>query len=479
MEHLNIINLPVLLVDDEPQILASFGIMLKGAGIREVLAVSDSRLVMPLLAEREISVIVMDISMPHVKGTMLLPEINHAYPHIPVIMMTALNDLDIAVECMRMGAFDYLVKPVELSRFETSIKRALEMRALKSEAAALKKHLLHGRIENEEAFSDCVTTSKKMRAIFQYIEVIAGTDQPVLITGETGAGKELIAGAIHRLSGRGGEFVAVNLAGLDDTMFSDTLFGHKKGAYTGADETRDGFISKAGKGTLFLDEIGDANESSQVKLLRLLQEHQYYPLGSDAPKRSEARIVVATNRDLQRLIREGRFRMDLYYRLRAHQIHIPALRERKEDLPALLRHFIAKASTAMSRKPPSYPQELDTLMSTYHFPGNVRELESMVFDAVARHKGGVLSMDSFKQVINMERGVFEDTATDTHALPSDALSLDANPIPTLKKAQEALVARAMELANGNQGIAAGMLGITRQALNKRLSKAPRGRDREP
>ncbi len=473
MEHLNIVNLPVLLVDDELQILASFSIMLKGAGIREVLTASDSRLVMPLLAEREVSVIVMDISMPHLKGTNLLPEINQAYPHIPVIMMTALNELDTAVGCMKMGAFDYLVKPVELSRFETSIKRALEMRALKSEVSSLKKHLLHGRIENEEAFSSIITVSRAMRAIFQYIEVIAATGQPVLITGETGTGKELAARAVHRLSGRAGEFVAVNLAGLDDTMFSDTLFGHKKGAYTGADESRNGFISKAGKGTLFLDEIGDANESSQVKLLRLLQEHQYYPLGSDAPKRSEARIVVATNRDLQRLIREGRFRMDLYYRLRAHQIHIPPLKERKEDIPALLKHFIAKASTEMSRKPPSYPHELDTLMSTYHFPGNVRELESMVFDAVARHKGGVLSMDSFKQVINLERGASGVKATDTQAVPRgiDALCLNAGPIPTLKKAQEILIARAMESAHGNQGIAASLLGITRQALNKRLSKA--------
>lgn len=473
MEHLNIINLPVLLVDDEPQILSSFSVMLKGAGIREVLTASDSRLVMPILAEREVSVIVMDISMPHITGIKLLPEINQAYPHIPIIMMTALNELDTAVECMRMGAFDYLVKPIELSRFETSIKRALETRALKSEAASLKKYLLHGRIENEEAFSSIVTVSVAMRAIFQYIEVIAATDQPVLITGETGAGKELAARAVHRLSGRGGEFVAVNLAGLDDTMFSDTLFGHKKGAYTGADETRDGFIAKATAGTLFLDEIGDANESSQVKLLRLLQEHQYYPLGSDAPKRSEARIVVATNRNLQRLIREGRFRMDLYYRLRAHQIHIPPLRERPSDIPVLLKHFIAKASSEMNRKAPSYPRELDALMSTYNFPGNVRELESMVFDAVARHKGGVLSMDSFKQVINLEKGASVGKATDTQAVPGgiDALGLDAGPIPTLKKAQEILIAKAMKSANGNQGIAASLLGITRQALNKRLSKA--------
>jgi transcriptional regulator with PAS, ATPase and Fis domain len=193
--------------------------------------------------------------------------------------------------------------------------------------------------------------------------------------------------------------VALNVAGLDDTMFSDTLFGHKKGAFTGADQARDGMIACAGKGTLFLDEIGDLNESSQIKLLRLLQEHEYYPVGSDSFRKSDARIVLATNHDLQKLIATGKFRNDLYYRLCAHQIHIPPLRERLDDIPMLLDHFLDSAAKELNKKKPTPPGELVTLLTLYSFPGNVRELEAMVFDAVARHTSGILSMESFRKVI--------------------------------------------------------------------------------
>jgi DNA-binding NtrC family response regulator len=306
-----------------------------------------------------------------------------------------------------------------------------------------------------------------MRAIFQYVEVIAATHQPVLITGETGTGKELFAKAVHSISGKKGEFVAVNVAGLDDTMFSDTLFGHKKGAYTGAEEAREGLIAYAAGGTLFLDEIGDTNESSQVKLLRLLQEQKYYPLGSDVPKKSDVRIVVATNQDLQKLITEGRFRKDLYYRLRAHQIHIPPLRGRIEDIPVLLDYYLEEAAESMKKKKPTPPQELLTLMSTYHFPGNIRELQAMVYDAVARHKGGVLSMESFRDIIGQER---QGAAAQARAAEDTSSYGTRENFPTLRDAESALIDKAMKFANGNQGIAASLLGITRQALNKRLNR---------
>jgi len=488
----NIASFPVLLIDDEPQILKSFSIMLKSSGVKDVLTCEDSREVMGILERREIAVIVMDLSMPHIPGTELLNRISQSYPHVPVIIMTARNEIETAVGCMQTGAFDYLVKPVEISRFEASVKRALELRALKSEVSSLKRYLLDGRLENEGFFSEIVTVSKAMRAIFQYLEVVAETQQPVLITGETGVGKELFARAAHRISARNGEFVAVNVAGLDDTMFSDTLFGHKKGAYTGADDARDGLIARASGGTLFLDEIGDTSETSQVKLLRLLQEQKYYPLGSDIAKNSDVRVVVAANQDLFALISIGKFRKDLYYRLRAHQIHIPPLRERPEDIPVLLNHFIVRASAAMKKKKPFVPPELVMLLSLYHFPGNVRELEGMVVDAVARHKSGILSLDSFKNVIGVERAAMKAAgdlvASDAHApYPFPALTPASaraqghayslpNPgakgaaIPTLKEAEGYLVSKAMEMSNGNQGIAAEFLGISRQALNKRLNK---------
>ncbi|MDP2688518.1 MAG: sigma-54 dependent transcriptional regulator [Deltaproteobacteria bacterium] len=466
--RLNHLSLPILLVDDEPQILKSFSVMLRSFGVKDVLAVADGRKVMPLLEKQEVAAVVLDLSMPHTTGLDLLTKINNLYPLVPVIIMTARNELETAVECMKSGAFDYLVKPVERSGFEASVSRALEFHQLRNEVSSLKERLLLGEIENEEPFSAIVTVDKRMRAVFQYVEVIAKTQQPVLITGETGVGKELFAAAVHEISGRKGRFVAVNVAGLDDTMFSDTLFGHKKGAYTGAEEAREGLIAQAAGGTLFLDEIGDTAESSQVKLLRLLQEQKYYPLGSDVPKQSDVRIVVATNRDLQGLIAEGKFRKDLFYRLRAHQINIPPLRERKDDLPLLLDHFLETAALSMKKKKPTAPPELVTLMSTYHFPGNVREMEAMVYDAVACHRGGVLSLESFRDIIGQERSSVKPQAP--HAAEDTMPYGSSEKFPTLKDAENLLISKALELSNGNQGIAASLLGITRQALNKRLTR---------
>jgi DNA-binding NtrC family response regulator len=461
--------IPILLVDDEPQLLLSSSAALRSSGIRHVVTVNDSRKVLPLLANEEIAVVVLDLRMPYLSGTELLPQITSEYPHLPVIVMTALNELSIAVECMKAGAFDYLVKPVEKNRFASSVKRALELLALRNELSSLKQSLLSGKLEHENAFSSMITKSKSMRAIFQYIESIAGTKQSVLIGGETGSGKELIAESVHDLSGRRGEFVAVNVAGLDDTMLADTLYGHRKGAYTGADKTREGLIAKASGGTLFLDEIGDMNETSQIKLLRLLQEERYYPLGSDVSKQSDVRIVVATHQELPRLIAAGKFRKDLYYRLRAHQILLPPLRERLEDLPLLVNHFLEQAAESMGKKKPTPPPELFILLSTYAFPGNIRELQTMVFDAVAQHHSGILSMQSFQKIIGQKSSLSTaDLSNQTH--PAVFSLDDSVRFPTLKEAEEYLMAKAMEQANGNQGIAATLLGISRQALNKRLTR---------
>ncbi len=462
-------SIPVLLIDDEPQLLLSSSTILRSSGIRQVITMNDSRKVLPLLAREEIAVIVLDLRMPYISGTELLPQITQDYPDLPVIVMTALNELNIAVECMKSGAFDYLVKPVEKSRFVSSIKRALELLALRKELSLLKQSLLSGKLAHENVFSSIITNSKPMRAIFQYVESVAGTKQSVLIGGETGAGKELIAQAVHRLSGRKGEFVAVNVAGLDDAMLADTLYGHRKGAFTGADKNREGLVARASGGTLFLDEIGDMKESSQIKLLRLLQEERYYPLGSDIPKQSDVRIVVATHQDLPHLIESGNFRKDLYYRLRAHQVQLPPLRERREDLPLLVDRFLEQAAESMGKKKPTPPPELFILLSTYAFPGNIRELQTMVFDAVAQHQSGILSMQSFQKIIGHGSSL---TRTDLPDEIHEAIfSLDDSArFPTLKEAEKYLISKAMEHADGNQGVAARLLGITRQALNKRLTR---------
>lgn len=459
-------SLPVLLIDDEPNILFSYGLILKSAGLKDVITIQDSRQALQLLAEKKIGVIVLDLFMPELLGAVLLPHITRDFPEIPVIVMTASNELETAVECMKSGAIDYLVKPVEKNRFVSSVKRALEARLLHEETVYVRDCIFTDRIEKEEAFSDITTNSLKMKKIFQYIEAVSGSSQPALITGETGVGKEAVAKAIHIVSGLAGAFIAVNVAGLDDAMFSDTLFGHKKGAFTGAEKEREGLLAAAAGGTLFLDEIGDLSEVSQVKLLRLLQGNEYYPAGSDSAVKSEARIIVATNHNLEELTAKGKFRKDLYYRLSYHKIHIPPLRERKEDIPLLLGRFLEDAAKAMNRSKPTPPPELATLLSLYDFPGNIRELQAMVHDAVARHKSGVLSMESFRNTIGDKSSISE-----VQARPGEGcIKTVFGHFPTLKEAENYLISEALSLSKDNQSIAASMLGLTRQALNKRLSR---------
>jgi DNA-binding NtrC family response regulator len=256
-------------------------------------------------------------------------------------------------------------------------------------------------------------------------------------------------------------------------MFSDTLFGHKKGAFTGADQLREGLIVKAANGVILLDEIGDLGESSQIRLLRLIQEREFYPVGSDTPRKSETRIVCASNKNLKELVAQGRFRNDLYYRLNIHHVELPPLRNRKEDLPLLLEHFIRQAAKSLGINSPSYPKELMDLLVSYHFPGNVRELQGIVFDAVARSKAGKLSQEPFRQVMSAVRAPAVEPAT--FDIPGDDNRLGLleaiwGHFPTLDEAESYLIDVAMNIAKKNQGTAATMLGLKRQTFNIRLKK---------
>ena len=463
---------PILIVDDEEPILLAIDTTLRMAGFDNVMTCNDSRLVMDLLSRGSIEIVLLDLTMPNVDGQTILSLITRDFSEIPVIIVTGTVDVDMAVACMKSGAFDYVVKPVEEDRLLAAVQRAISFRDLKRENFALKQHILSETLEQPEAFQEIVTNNKKMLSIFQYIESIARTNQPVLIRGETGVGKELVAHTLHALSGLKGHFVSVNLAGLDDNMFSDTIFGHVRGAYTGADTHRPGLIEQAAGGTLFLDEIGDLSQSSQVKLLRLLEEGEYYPLGRDEPQRSSARILASTHRNLWQLQKEGTFRQDLNYRLRTHRIYIPPLRERTDDIPLLVEHFLSEAARSLSRSVPTVPPELYTLLKTYHYPGNVRELKAMIIDAVSRHKGGVLSLEVFREHIKAHM----DRERDTPVRPNVPDSSSQAPItfsvklPTIKEATSLLVQEAMQRADGNQSIAAGMLGISQQALSKRLKQ---------
>jgi len=321
-------------------------------------------------------------------------------------------------------------------------------------------------LKNPEAFAKIITQSPEMFSIFQYIESISPTLQPVLVTGETGVGKELIAKCIHRISCVKGSLVIVNVAGLDDNVFSDTLFGHVRGAFTGADKNRRGLVEQAVDGALFLDEIGDLSHASQVKLLRLLQEGEYLPLGQDDSKKTDAYIITATNEDLWKLQRAGKFRKDLNFRLRTHHVHIPPLRERTDDIPLLVDYFLEEAARILGKKKPTPPKELFMLLRTYSFPGNIRELRAMVFDAVSRHKSRLLSLDVFKAHIAKEQE--SRTMAMEPEVDENSPFRHLRELPTIKHSTRLLVAEAMRRAGGNQSIASKMLGISQPALSKRL-----------
>ncbi|MEA3543648.1 MAG: sigma-54 dependent transcriptional regulator [Thermodesulfobacteriota bacterium] len=457
----------VLLVDDELPWLRSLSLTLEGpGGITNLRQCADSREVMSVLEHNDIGLVLLDLTMPHLSGEELLEQIVSEYPQIRVIILSGMNQLETAVNCMRSGAFDYFVKTVEEERLVDGVRRAIQMVELEFENRAIRKRFFHDQLDAPEVFTAIVTNNAAMRSRFQYLEAVAPSHQPILITGESGVGKELVAQAIHTLSGNSGALVSVNVAGLDDNVFADTLFGHVRGAFTGADNVRKGMIEQAVGGTLFLDEIGDLNSASQVKLLRLLQNGEYYPLGSDQPKQMTARVVVATHADLDAKMAAGEFRRDLYYRLYSHHVHLPPLRDRKDDLPLLLDHFLTEAAIKLGKKKPTPPKELAVLLSTYSFPGNIRELEAMVYDAVSQHNGKTLSMKSFLTRIGTQT---EHLSVENFPV-ADSPFAPLSDLPTLQQVGQLLVDEAMQRSRGNQTIAARLLGVSQPALSKRLKQ---------
>lgn len=360
----------ILIVDDEISWLRSLGLSLeRSGGITNLLKCSDSREVHEIIAANNVGVVLLDLTMPHISGEEILKELRAVHPDIAVIIISGMNQVKHAVDCMKLGALDYLVKTSGTERLITSVMNAVRICELERENRAMRESMIPGHLEHPEAFSHIITQNSFMFSVFGYIEAIAKTRQPVLITGESGTGKELIARSVHHLSRENKPLVSVNVAGLDDNIFSDTLFGHTRGAFTGADSKRKGMTGEAGDGTLFLDEIGDLSPASQVKLLRLLQENEYYAVGSDRPSINRARIVCSTHRNLTEKEKEGLFRKDLYYRLHTHHIHLPPLRERKDDIPLLLDHFLELAATETGREKPLYPRELPVLLFHLPLPG--------------------------------------------------------------------------------------------------------------
>jgi len=458
---------PVLIVDDEEAILQAVDLTLRSEGINHTIRMKNSLDVMPLLSEQVIEVILLDLSMPEISGEVLLETITEQFPHIPVIVVTGVRDVNIAVNCMKNSAFDYMVKPIESSRLVSGVRRAIELRRLNDENRFLQQ-LRTEDLEHPGAFSKILTQNKEMKNLFKYTESVAQSPFPLMITGETGVGKELMARAVHDASSPQSTFVSINVAGIDDNTFSDTLFGHVKGAFTGAQSSREGLIAKACGGTLFLDEIGDLKSESQVKLLRLFQENEYFMLGSDMPKIMDTRIIAATNQDLEDRKALGRFRKDLYYRLTTHHIHLPPLRKRLDDLPLLIDFFFTQAAESYGKPKAVWPRELVTLFSNYDFPGNIRELRGLLFNAVSTMESGKLSLKPFKHLI---------CSPDSGAAGKDPYLVDADlaafsgisKLPSMARTQLLLIREALERTGNNKSMAAEMIGISRQRLARLLN----------
>lgn len=458
----------IAIADDDAAVRRAYALALRSAGFNALLEIADERELVERLAKAPVAVLLLDLNMPHIHGETLLTQLRGARPDLPIIVATATIDVDTAVRCIQHGAYDYLLKPIARDRLLTTIGRALEVAALRCEVDRLHERLLAGQPRRAEHFQRIITRNPAMLALFNYVEAVAASPQPILVCGETGTGKELVAEAIHACAGGSGQLISVNVAGLDDTVFSDTLFGHARGAFTGAERAREGLVAQAGGGTLFLDEIGELARESQVKLLRLIQQRTYYPLGADQPRSTDARIVVATNRELEALVRAGAFRDDLYYRLRTHRVHIPPLRERRGDIPLLVTHFVARACAAMGKAQPAIAPALFERLAGEAFPGNVRELEAIVYDAIAVQQGPVFGLDNLPLPAEPALAGAATTAPAADiATAPDELRFSER-LPTLDEIERRLIKEALARSGGNQRVAAAMLGITRQALNKRL-----------
>jgi len=438
----------ILIIDDDPSVRKSVGLLLKRAGYEVTGAASPDEAV-SLVRALSFSLILMDMNYTRLtsgeEGLELLEKVRIFRPDTPVILITAWGSIDLAVRGMRGGAYDFITKPwnnlVLLQRIETAL-RLNRSGATQEDTVATTSTFDRGGIVGE---------NQALLKLLGTVERVARTDAPVLILGENGTGKELIANAIHRNSRRrDNPFVMVNLGGISRSLFESEMFGHAKGSFTGAVSDRKGRFELADRGTIFLDEIGDLDMSSQVKLLRVLQQHTFEPLGESTPRRVDIRVICATNADLPTMVSEGTFREDLYYRINLITLRVPPLRERRDDIPRLVRHFMAAAASDNGLETPEIDSETMELLTRLPYPGNIRQLRNMVERAVIM--GGP----------RIGRRSFADAELND-------VNCDA-PAGTLRDATRQAVADALERADGNVAQAARILGITRQSLYRRKDK---------
>ncbi|MDE6085236.1 MAG: sigma-54 dependent transcriptional regulator [Muribaculaceae bacterium] len=438
----------ILIIDDDKTIRLSLGLLLKRNG-HEVIQAANPDEALAAVRETPLDLIIMDmnysLSTTGREGIELLMKVRIFQPDVPVILITAWGSIELAVEGMRAGAFDFITKPWNNQLLLQRVETAISLRREENEKKNLDGEFNRvGIIGKDPAIVELLDTVKR----------VAPTDAPVLILGENGTGKEMIAQAIHANSRRASQpFVMVNLGGVPSSLFESEMFGHAKGAFTGAVADRRGRFELADNGTIFRDEIGDLDMSNQVKLLRVLQQHTFEPLGESRPRKVDIRVVCATNADLPTMVTEKTFREDLFYRINLITLRVPPLRERRDDIPLLVRHFVDEVSRRQGIDKPAIPADTLEMLARLPYPGNIRQLRNMVERAVIMSSG------------TLDKNLFENT---TISVP--AASAPVSAASSLEDLEREAVAQALERAGGNLSSAARYLGITRQALYRRMDR---------
>ena len=446
----------LLLLDDDKAVLNYFGVLLAQTRRFQVELLNDSTRAFETLAAQEFQLLLLDMDMPGVTGMEVLRHVRHHHPDLVVIVITGVGDVELAVEAMKLGAHDYLCKPVDSARLVACIDRALEQRRARDALRAMDAR--PGSRPGAEPLKGFITQDRSLLRTLARVEQIAQSDNSVLIVGESGTGKELIARAIHQLGRRADRpFVAVNAAAFASALFDAHFFGHERGAFTGADAARPGLFEEAHGGTLLLDEIGEIELPVQAKLLRVLQSGEYFRLGSTKQRDADVRIIAATNKDLVAAMSEGRFRPDLYYRLNVSSVFLPPLRERRGDIPLLAAHFLERYSRENGKRIASISEPVMEVLNAYPFPGNLRELENVIAGAVVLETRDTLGL---------------------HTLPPHLLQAAAERAPQApSRAGKALaeieaehIRTVMEHTSGNRTAAARILGISRVGLLAKLKR---------
>ncbi|NLJ45737.1 MAG: sigma-54-dependent Fis family transcriptional regulator [Treponema sp.] len=440
----------VLVADDERNIREGLAEALRLEGYEVALA-ADGEEALRAVENGRVDLVVTDLCMPKVSGNEVLKRVAGSYPGIPVIILTGHGTIEDAVDSMRIGAFDFITKPVNLDHLSLLVRRALESRELERQNQELQRE-----IESQKRISSIIGRSPEMKRIFDLIRRVAPTKASVLITGESGVGKELIADALHNLSPRADKpFIKVHCAALAESLLESELFGHEKGAFTGATGRKRGRFELAHEGTLFLDEIGEINQNVQIKILRVLQERKFERVGGEETLEVDVRVIAATNRDLKAEIEKGTFREDLYYRLNVVNIHVPPLRERKDDIPLLAGAFLREFSEENGKSLEGFDPKVRAAFFAYSWPGNVRELRNCVESAVVLARGSVVSLE------DLPPGIREAQEDDTVRIPSGS---------TLAEAEKILIRETLAAQGGNKSRTAEILGIGRKTLYQKLQE---------